>query len=206
VVAAVGIANGGAPAFAAVESPGLLRTGDLPGGVQQVGGVQTFPNLNSEVVDEKTCALRPRPFAGARSVNEVDFGPAGASAGQAFLTERVVSFSAQREARRSFARESASHAKGLRCGLIDFAPSDSSDRTLRFGVEKMQLSTIGQGSFAERTVPTNGVPATISVTFISGPYLVIIAARDSDGAPSTAVQLTAIAKRAQKRLTVAPTI
>src|SRR5690349_24327183 len=93
VVVAAGMAGASARAIAAVESPGLLRAADVPHSLHQVGVVQTFPNLDSTVIDGATCTLRSQPLAGARSVVGVDFGPANAPAESAFLTERVVSFS-----------------------------------------------------------------------------------------------------------------
>jgi hypothetical protein len=194
-----------ATAATAVSSPGLLRPEDLPRDLHQVGNVQTFPNLDSEVVDAGSCALSTQPFDRALGVFEIDFGP-GRTPAETVLTERVVSFASETTARRAFAREVASHGRGLRCGMVNLPSSDGTAPQLRFAVEKQKFPAVGHRSFAERTLAANGVPATVSVTFVSGRHLVILAVRDLDGAPTTPEALGPIAKRAEKRLRTAATV
>jgi hypothetical protein len=197
-----------AAAATAVSSPGLLRPADLPDGLDQIGEVQTFPNLDSEVIDPSSCTLSTKPFVGALGVSGVEFGPASGTPAEALLTERVVSFANEVAARRAYAREAASHVNGLHCGTVKLLASDGTSPPSLFSVESQKLAAVGHRSFAERTLVANAndVPATVSVTYVSGQHLVILAVRDRDGAPTTPGALRSIARRAEKRLGTAPTI
>jgi hypothetical protein len=178
---------------------------DLPGGLHQLGPVQTFPNLDAEVVDENTCTLHVQPYVEARRVTQADYWPVGASADQASITERIVSFSDRRAARRSFERDLASHVAGTRCGTVTIRPVDSTATPTRFRVQPFKLGTIAEGSFAERTDSDNAVPSTVSVTFVSRSALVILAVRASENAPTAPAQVKSLTRRAEKRLRAATT-
>ena len=198
-IACVALGIGGTlPAAAVTKAPGLLGIEDLPGSFQQVAPPTTLPSFNTVVVDQKTCNETVRPIAGISGAVSVFFARTGVTTDRDTVSEYVLSFPDAKTAKVAFALEARSATAGAKCRMVGFVPPGTTTPVSIVNLAHIKFPKVGSASVALGTTPTGGLTLT-TVTFLRGPYIVIVSTPGTPEAPSRQ-ELQTIVTRAERQL------
>ena len=179
--------------------PGLLTTAELPAGYTQPSEARSFPTFNLPVTNPSSCTETPTLVAGITGATLVTFVPPGGSASSPGLSEAVLVFPDAKAAKATYAARVKNDKARWKCASVGFVPVSQSTPIATFQYRKEKVPKVGSASFATSGTTMAGATAPVTVTFVSGPYLVLVGFAAPPNAPS-ASDMKAILKAAQQRL------
>jgi hypothetical protein len=186
-------------AFAVTKSPGLLRTSDLPGGLQQSGPPVAFAHPAVLLVSVPACTETSQVDPSALGGVEIAFARVGAPTGDVTLIEAVVSYPNARTAASAFTQRLKDHAARVKCVTVGFVRQGVLAGSTRY--QGAKFPKVGGGSYLE----SSGTPGTVNtntvVRFVSGPYVVALGTFGGTN-PLTVADFKTIAPRALRRLPI----
>jgi hypothetical protein len=189
------------PATAPATTPGLLTTADLPPGYTQPSEARTFIAFSLPATNASSCTETPLSVTGITTARLVTFVPPGGSATSPGLSEAVLAFPDAKAAKAAYAARVKNDKARWKCASVGFVPVSQSTPIATINYRKATVPKVGSKSFATSgSTVTGATAAPITVTFVSGPYLVLVGIAAPPNAPSAA-DTKAILKAAQRRLT-----
>jgi hypothetical protein len=189
------------PVTTPATTPGLLTTAELPAGYTQPGEARTFLAFSLPVTSPASCTETPVSVTGITSARLVTFVPPGGSATTTGLSEAVLVFPDAKAAKAAYAARVKNDKARWKCASVGFVPVSQSTPIATFLYEKATVPKVGSASFATSgTTMAGATAAPVTVTFVSGPYLVLVGFAAPPNAPSSS-DMKAILKAAQRRLT-----
>ena len=178
--------------------PGLLTVADLPAGYTQPSDARTFPTFNLPVTNPTSCTETPTLVSGISGAALVTFLPPSATTTTAGLSEAVLTFPDAKAAKAAYAARVKNDKARWKCASVGFVPVSQSAPIATFQYAKAKAPKVGSASFATTGSTTaSGPTAPVTVTFVSGPYLVLV----QFAASPSAADLKAILRAAQQHLT-----
>jgi hypothetical protein len=199
-VVALALVVGAVPAGAQTATPGLLTTTDLPAGYAQPSEARTFVSFSLPTTNPASCTETPSSVAGITNAMLVTFGAPGASASTPGLSESVLTFPDAKAAKAAYAARVKNDKARWKCAAVGFVPVSQSTPIATINYRKAVVPKVGSKSFATSgSTVANAAGAPVTVTFVSGPYLVLVGFAAPPNAPSAADTKT-ILKAAQQRL------
>jgi len=201
-VVALALVSGAVAAGAQTATPGLLTPADLPSGYTQPSDARTFPTFSLATINPSSCTETPTPVAGITNAMLVTFAAPGASPSTpGALSESVLTFPDAKAAKAAYDGRVKNDKARWKCAAVGFVPVSQSAPIATINYHKAKVSKVGNTSFATSGSTAAGATAVpITVTFVSGPYLVLVGFAAPPKGPSAA-DTKAILKAAQRRLT-----
>jgi hypothetical protein len=200
-VAALALVIGAVPTGAQTTTPGLLTAADLPAGYTQPSEARTFISFSLPTTNPSSCTETPSSVPGITNAMLVTFGAPGASASTPGLSESVLTFPDAKAAKAAYAARVKNDKARWKCAAVGFVPVSQSTAIATINYRKANVPKVGSKSSATSgSTVANATGAPVTVTFVSGPYLVLVGFAAPPNAPSAA-DTKAILKAAQRRLT-----
>jgi hypothetical protein len=180
---------------------GLLTTSDLPAGYTQPSAARTFTTFSLPTTNPSSCTETPTPVTGVTGAALVTFVPPGGSATMPGLSESVLTFPDAKTAKTAYAARVKNDKARWKCAAVGFVPVSQSTPIVTINYRRAPVGRVGSKSFATSgTTSTSTADAPVTVTFVSGPHLVLVGFPAGSLAPNPADE-KAILKAAQRRLT-----
>jgi len=199
------IVLGAAAAFAATPAPGLLRATDLGASFELVGTPTAATGPRTVLtVDPAACTETLQADPQTLGVTGERFARVGAPQSSAALVELVTSYTTTKSAAASFKQRAKSLKARIKCGTVGFVPAGATTPSGTTKYTTVRFPKVGRGSYLLVTGDPGTTTSGMSVTLVSGPYVVQLNAFGG-GQPPSVKELKAIAKRAVARLPV-PTV
>jgi len=199
-VVALALGAGALEAGAQTTTPGLLTTADLPSGYSQPNEARTFTTFSLPTTNPSTCTETPTPLVGITSAVLVTFAAPGAAPGVPGLSESVLTFPNATAARAAFGARVKNDKARWKCGAVGFVPVSQPTPIATINYRRATVSRVGTKAFATSgSTSTTTTDAPVTVTFVAGPYLVLVGFPARSLAPNPADEKTVL-KAAQRRL------
>jgi hypothetical protein len=191
----------GARAVGAETTPGLLTTTDLPAGYTQPSDPRTFPSFSLATIDPSACTETPKTVAGLTSRTLVTFVPPGATGSTPGLSESVLTFPDAAAAKAAFDGRAKNDKARWKCGAVGFVPVGQTSSIATINDRKVKVPNVGSKSFATGgSTAAHATDVPVTVTSVSGQYLVLVGFAAPPNAPSKA-DIKSILATAQQQLT-----